>query len=142
MSRKIYFAGSIAGGRQDADLYGRIVAKLQEYGEVLSEIVGTPNVGKDEHTLDLNGHQRIHDQDLEWLTQCDYMVAEVTQPSLGVGYEIGRAVSFEKKILCLFKPDSDKRLSSMIQGAHNGSTFIVRKYQESEVPSILQQFFC
>jgi hypothetical protein len=39
------------------------------------------------------------------------MVAEVTQPSLGVGYEIGRAVSFEKKILCLFKPDSDKSMS-------------------------------
>ena len=142
MSKKIYFAGSIAGGRQDEDLYGRIIAKLGEYGKVLTEIVGKPNPGKDEHTLDLNGHKKIHDEDLEWLTQCDYLVAEVTQPSLGVGYELGRAISLEKKILCLFRPDSDKRLSSMIQGAHNGSTFIVRNYQESEVPSILQHFFC
>jgi hypothetical protein len=51
MSRKIYFAGSIAGGRQDEDLYGRIIAKLRKYGEVLSEIVGTPNVGKGNSTL-------------------------------------------------------------------------------------------
>ena len=36
------------------------------------------------------------------------IVAEVTQPSLGVGYEIGRAFE-KKKILCLFRPDSGKR---------------------------------
>ena len=37
------------------------------------------------------------------------IVAEVTQPSLGVGYEIGRAFEKKKKILCLFRPDSGKR---------------------------------
>ena len=36
------------------------------------------------------------------------IVAEVTQPSLGVGYEIGRGVEMGKKILCLFRPQSDK----------------------------------
>ena len=36
------------------------------------------------------------------------LVAEVTQPSLGVGYEIGRAIENKKKILCLFRPDSGK----------------------------------
>ena len=37
------------------------------------------------------------------------LVAEVTQPSLGVGYEIGRAVDMKKKILCLFRPQSGRR---------------------------------
>ncbi len=37
------------------------------------------------------------------------LVAEVTQPSLGVGYEIGRAVAMGKPILCLFRPSADKR---------------------------------
>ena len=36
------------------------------------------------------------------------VVAEVTQPSLGVGYEIGRAVAMEKPILCLYRPSDDK----------------------------------
>ena len=36
------------------------------------------------------------------------LVAEVTQPSLGVGYEIGRAVALNKTIICLFRPDSGK----------------------------------
>ena len=51
MSKKIYFGGSIAGGRQDEELYGRIITKLQEYGEVLTEFVGIPNVGKGNSTL-------------------------------------------------------------------------------------------
>ena len=38
------------------------------------------------------------------------LVAEVTQPSLGVGYEIGRAVEMRKRILCLFRPESGKRM--------------------------------
>lgn len=37
------------------------------------------------------------------------VVAEVTQPSLGVGYELGRAVTMGKKIFCLFRPSSGRR---------------------------------
>lgn len=36
------------------------------------------------------------------------VVAEVTQTSLGVGYEIGRAVEMNKRILCLFRPGAGK----------------------------------
>ena len=47
---------------------------------------------------------------LEFFFSCHVVVvAEVTQPSLGVGYEIGRAVAMKKKILCLFRPNTDKR---------------------------------
>lgn len=40
---------------------------------------------------------------------CSVVVAEVTQPSLGVGYELGRAVDMKKKVLCLFRPSSGRR---------------------------------
>lgn len=36
------------------------------------------------------------------------LVAEVTQVSLGVGYEIGRAVAMDKNILCLYRPQQGK----------------------------------
>ena len=36
------------------------------------------------------------------------IVAEVTQPSLGVGYEIGRAFDMNKPILCLYRPQQGK----------------------------------
>ena len=37
---KIYFAGSIRGGRDDAEIYSQIIEFLQGYGQVLTEHVG------------------------------------------------------------------------------------------------------
>ena len=36
------------------------------------------------------------------------VVAEVTQPSLGVGVELGRVQLLKKKVLCLFRPQEGK----------------------------------
>ena len=44
MTFKIYFCGSIKGGRQDAGLYARIIKKLKDYGTVLTEHVGDIDV--------------------------------------------------------------------------------------------------
>ncbi|XP_011447035.3 putative 2'-deoxynucleoside 5'-phosphate N-hydrolase 1 [Magallana gigas] len=134
-NRKIYFAGSIRGGRQDADLYLRIVEQLKTYGTVLTEHVASPTVETDEDNIGLTDVQ-IHDRDMDWLNQSDVLVAEVTQPSLGVGYEIGRAVALGKVIICLFRPDSGKKISAMISGAV-GEKFFVYNYKEEQVPEIL-----
>ena len=44
MSWKIYFAGSIRGGRDDAALYAEIIKNLQSFGKVFTEHVGDSNV--------------------------------------------------------------------------------------------------
>uniref|UniRef100_A0A672RKC8 2'-deoxynucleoside 5'-phosphate N-hydrolase 1 n=1 Tax=Sinocyclocheilus grahami TaxID=75366 RepID=A0A672RKC8_SINGR len=69
------------------------------------------------------------------------IVAEVTQPSLGVGYELGRAVALNKRVFCLFRPSSGKVLSAMIRGASTNSLFQVQDYTEDEVESILEKYF-
>ena len=111
---KIYFAGSIRGGRGDAALYLQIIEYLKSFGEVLTEHIGDPNLSSigDDGSSD----KYIHDRDLEWLQTSDVLIAEVTTVSMGVGYEIGRAVESGKKILCLFRPDSGNNLSAMIAG--------------------------
>ena len=43
----------------------------------------------------------------QWVTFAA-IVAEVTQPSLGVGYELGQGTAMGKKILCLYRPQPDK----------------------------------
>lgn len=111
---RIYFAGSIRGGREDAALYQQIIDFLKSYGEVLTEHIGDANLtdlGDDGPT-----DRFIHDRDLEWLQSADVLVAEVTTVSMGVGYEIGRAVESGKKVICLFRPGSGKNLSAMIAG--------------------------
>lgn len=111
---KIYFAGSIRGGREDAALYLQIIEYLKTFGEVLTEHVGDQNLSDlgDDGPTD----KYIHDRDLAWLKSADVLIAEVSTVSMGVGYEIGRAVESGKKVLCLFRPESGKKLSAMIAG--------------------------
>lgn len=134
---KIYFAGSIRGGRNDASLYQEIIGFLSNFGEVLTEHIGDPNLTEigDEGPDD----SFIHDRDLEWLQSADVLVAEVTQVSMGVGYEIGRAVESGKKVLCLFRPGENKRLSAMIAGCYKIE--LVEYQSFSEVKTIIKDYF-
>jgi nucleoside 2-deoxyribosyltransferase len=111
---KIYFAGSIRGGRKDAALYFQIIEYLKTYGEVFTEHVGDTTLS--ELGDDGPNDKFIHDRDLKWLQASDCIVAEVTTVSVGVGYEIGRAVEAGIKVLCLFRPASGKNISAMIAG--------------------------
>eukprot|EP00088_Acartia_fossae_P039085 TRINITY_DN4067_c0_g1_i1.p1 TRINITY_DN4067_c0_g1~~TRINITY_DN4067_c0_g1_i1.p1 ORF type:complete len:156 (-),score=32.30 TRINITY_DN4067_c0_g1_i1:554-1021(-) len=136
---KIYFCGSMRGGRQDVDLYGKLVEKLGAYGSVLTPFVADKkitNLGS-EHA---GGDKGIHDRDVELLEQSDVIVAEVTQPSLGVGYEIGRAVAMNKPILCLYRPQEGKLLSGMIRGMDNGSDLRALDYSIDQVDGIIKNF--
>ncbi|XP_041802902.1 2'-deoxynucleoside 5'-phosphate N-hydrolase 1 [Chelmon rostratus] len=138
---KVYFCGSIRGGRDDVHVYRRIVEKLQSYGTVLTEHVSSSQLSDRGEDAAAAGDRAIHDRDVDWLRQSDVIVAEVTQPSLGVGYELGRAVDMKKKIFCLFRPSSGRSLSAMIRGADDGELFVVRDYSEDEVENVLEEFF-
>jgi nucleoside 2-deoxyribosyltransferase len=129
---KIYFAGSIRGGREDADIYLQLVAELEQYGEVLTEHVAT--VGEE----DLSDGE-IFVRDLGWLTNCDAVVAEVTTPSLGVGYEVGVAQSLGIPVLCLYRPGPQRRLSAMLAG--NPGIRVREYYSVGEAALLLGKWF-
>ena len=112
MSLKIYFACSVRGGRDDAALHSKIIEHLKNYGEVLTEHLADDRLTASGESLK---ESFVHDRDLKWVFDCDVVVAEVSTPSLGVGYELGRAVENKKKVLCLFRSDG-KKLSAMIRG--------------------------
>ena len=87
---KIYFAGSIRGGRVDADLYRRMIEYMQRTHVVLTEHVGSPDLNlKEQGKRDVE----IYDQDTAWLRESDILIGECTCPSLGVGYELAYAES-------------------------------------------------
>jgi nucleoside 2-deoxyribosyltransferase len=132
----IYFAGSIRGGRKDASRYFEIIKQLRDYGQILTEHIGNPELtGLGE----IDEDQKIHDRDLAWLKQADCLVAEVTIPSLGVGYEIGKATEWGKPILCIFRPSDGRVLSAMIAGCGKAT---VREYQSTEeLRPVFDDFF-
>jgi nucleoside 2-deoxyribosyltransferase len=110
---KIYFAGAIRGGRQDAALYRQIIGLLKERGEVLTEHVGQEDPDGVESEM---SDEAIYRRDMAWLEEADVLVAEVTVPSHGVGYEIARAETLGKAILCLHRPGAARPFSALIAG--------------------------
>ncbi len=113
MNKKIYFAGSIRGGRVDADLYRRIIQFVQQTDTVLTEHVGSSNLILNEQGRERDA--RIYDQDTAWLRQCDLLIAECTCPSLGVGYEL--AYAEHRGIPChIFYDKTKAQLSAMLTG--------------------------
>ena len=111
---KIYFAGAIRGGREDAQLYENIIAYLKGKNQVLTEHVGSTDLSGKGETC--RKDEEIYNRDMGWLKSADIMIAEVTTPSLGVGYELGIAEKLNIPILCLFRPIEGKRLSAMVSG--------------------------
>jgi len=121
----IYFSGSISGGREDRGLYRRLIRHLGRQGRVLTEHLGDEDLtATGEVGL---GDAEIFARDLRWLADADVVIAEVTTPSLGVGYEVARAEALGKPILCLHRPAPGRRLSAMIAGCP-GVT--VRAYED------------
>jgi hypothetical protein len=116
VSIKIYFAGSIRGGRQDAAIYAQIIELLKEHGKVLTEHVGQEDPKRLESGV---SDETIYLRDMGWLEETDVLVAEVTVPSHGVGYEIARAEALEKAILCLYRSQAGQSLSALIAGNPN-----------------------
>lgn len=108
----IYFAASIRGGREQLSEYQQIIEHLKSHGNVLTEHIGDSLLQKEKNLTD----HEIYNQDVDWLRESDIIIAEVTTPSLGVGYELGKGKKIEKPILCLYKKNADKSVSAMVSG--------------------------
>jgi nucleoside 2-deoxyribosyltransferase len=120
----IYFACSITGGRQDQAIYLKIVeAMLKDGHEVPTAMLAGPEVSRlegSEHPAD-----EVYARDVAWIEGADAMVAEVSTPSHGVGFEIGYALNLGKPVLALHH--EDRVVSKMILG-NKANELLIKKY--------------
>ncbi|GAB4503901.1 MAG: nucleoside 2-deoxyribosyltransferase [Anaerolineales bacterium] len=108
----IYFACSITGGRHFEAVYQAFVhALLNDGHEVPTAYLAETNVMALEKIVSA---QEVYERDTAWLRACDALVAEVSVPSHGVGYEIGFALQGGKPVLCLAQQGLP--VSKMISG--------------------------
>lgn len=121
----IYFSGSIAGGRDNLPIYQHIVSRLKARGiTVPSAHVADPAVLEHESAL---SPQAVYRRDVAWVETSDAMIAEVSTPSLGVGYEIAHALHLGKPVLCLYR--RGLLMSKMITG-NTAPTLTVATYAD------------
>ena len=134
----IYLSGSISGGRQKLQTYIRIKEIIESLGhKITSPQTADPKV-TDSGEGEPDNASFIFERDMKQISESQLMIAEVTLPSLGVGYEIATAVHQNIPILCLYDLDNaPKRLSAMVAG--NSSHLVSLKgYKDSTLESILK----
>lgn len=117
----IYFAASIRGGGIDPEICSRLVKRLRTHGRVFTKRICEDVKQADEFA---DPDHEIYERDVAWLTSADALVAEVSTPSHGVGYEIAKAEEGGKPILCLYRKNAPNRISAMIGG--NRGLLVVR----------------
>lgn len=111
----IYFACSITGGRELESTYQQIVAALTADGhEIPTSHLAQSEVMENERGL---SPQYVYERDVNWIKNCDVLIAEVSVPSHGVGYEIAFALEVGKPVLCIH--DRGRKVSKMITGNPN-----------------------
>ncbi len=111
--KKVYFAGSIRGGRKDAELYREVIEEIKKTDIVLTEHVG--DLSKSIFEQGRSKDTDIYKQDTAWLRECDLVIAECTSPSLGVGYELAYAEKYNKPTYIFYR-HKECELSAMLTG--------------------------
>lgn len=133
MKKKVYFAGSIRGGRIDADLYRRMIRYIQKTDIVLTEHIGHPELNVLEKGKE---DEEIYRQDTGWLRESDLLIGECSCPSLGVGYELAYAECHGKPCH-IFYDRTKTQLSAMLKG---NPYFRIYPYEnEEEIYRIIDQ---
>lgn len=132
----IYFSCSITGGRQDQQIYKKIVSFLIEEGhDVPTAHLASIDMMAGESIMNAVD---VYRRDLDWVSECDVLIAEVSTPSHGVGYEIAAAIFQGKKVMCCHY--KDKKISKIISGNTSENMCVFAYTNEAELITEIGKF--
>ena len=132
MKKTVYLAGSIRGGREDAAVYKRIIDYINRTDTVLTEHIGLGSLSVKTRTKEDDEH--IYERDTEWIRASDVLIAECTNPSHGVGYELAYAEARNIPVH-IFYDKSKANVSAMLNG---NTRFKLYPYErEAEIYPVL-----
>src|SRR5512135_3322947 len=132
----IYFACSITGGREFEAVYQALAAAMLGDGhEVPTAHLAESSVIALEAVV---SPQDVYQRDMTWIRHADALVAEVSVPSHGVGYEIGFALSAGKRVLCLLQ--QGRKVSKMISGNPDPNLLLCTYRHPEEAMELVRSF--
>ena len=131
----IYCAGPIKGNTTYQENYSEIVRIVESLGHTALSERST----KFSSSIPLNSKQ-IYTRDIKWIDGSKIMIAEVSGPSLGVGFEIAYAL-FERKIpvLAVYQGNA-AQISSMISGCNNKNLQLKNISNIDDLTQIVKNF--
>ncbi len=132
----LYFACSITGGREFEPVYQKLIAALLADGHEIP----TAHLA-DSAVMDLEGvvsPSEVYERDVQWIRAAEALLAEVSVPSHGVGYEVGLALTADKPVLCLYQ--QGRKLSKMISGNPDPRLHVRGYHDAAEAIRIAREF--
>jgi nucleoside 2-deoxyribosyltransferase len=132
----IYFSCAITGGRNDQATYEALVIALLNDGHVIPTAnLSSANVMEEEAVISPHA---VYDRDVNWIKGCDVVVAEVSTPSHGVGYEVALAEAIGKPVLCCHA--QGRRVSKMITGNPNPKVRVIPYRNDDELIAAVREY--
>jgi nucleoside 2-deoxyribosyltransferase len=133
---RIYFACSITGGRKNEEVYKAIVDELLTAGhEVPTAHLSRSDVISLEVVVN---PWDVYARDIRWISSSEAVIAEVSTPSHGVGYEIAYALGKGKPVLCCYRKGVS--VSKMITGNSDPNISVQAYTSTQEAVQIVHEF--
>ncbi len=132
----IYFSCSITGGRRDQAVYKQIVDHLTLKGhEVPTAHLSHENILDEEKVIE---PLEVYNRDVKWVEECDTLVAEVSTPSHGVGYEIALALLLGKPVFCCYR--QGVKVSKMLTGNTHDRLMVYAYSNDKDLLNTIDKF--
>ena len=136
--KRVFFSCSMRGG------YGRVAQEALRKIPDIIEALGMKVISRHQTHADFIEREsnltdrQIHDRDYRWLQEADLVIAEITNPSLGVGAEIADAVNLGIPVLGVYKKEYENQLSAYIRGK---TGVVCRAYVDyDELRDVIKEF--
>ncbi len=129
---KAYFVGSIKGRDTYFSKYKRIVDCMKKRSILVYEDTLRPS---EKEVYSLTDQEKVDyfKQVQRWINFSDFIVAEVSHPSIGVGFEIAMAVGKEKPVIILSTNDDTPHFVEGIQS----DKIVVAKYTDEDLEEVV-----
>jgi len=131
----IYCAGPIRGDVSYQKFYAEVINHIEDEGHsALAEFNGKFSV-----SIPLTDRQ-VYKRDLKWIDGSKLMIAEISGPSLGVGFEIAYAI-FQRKIPVLALVNSKvENISAMLSGCDSPLLTILEYNNTDDMKKKITEF--
>ena len=132
----IYFACSITGGREFQPVYEALTRALLADGHVIPTAhLAEAGVVDEEKVV---APAAVYARDAAWIRAAQALIAEVSVPSHGVGYEIAFALGLGKQVFCLYQ--QGRSVSKMITGNPDPHLKVVSYQTVEEAVRLVRDF--
>lgn len=143
LKRNIYFVGTPEGSIRYQKNYLAIIQLLRSLGHrVLTEhtisntLLTIPSFQKIDPSSETS-EKPNEDQHTAWIQESDIMIAEVSETSLNLGFEIAYAVSRQIPIIAMYDKHSSNHITPMMVGKKSQYIHIL-EYTEDTLETLLK----